>query len=226
MPQFLKCYRTQSLLTPRPRWANLKVTPPPVLTELSCNSQCSAFLVYGCPALLVQFWMGVLSHHCHQVKTRHGISAGSYSCSADSPIHGPGQGSRGGPASCVVSTSILLQGLDKLARGIQFCDPSQSRSYINKAPMFIDDNTSATNRFRRWLHNRPTLADIVTHLQADAQVSERLLFTSGGLLKLRKCLYYVMSWDFDSEGRATLCSKEDIPSLRLTNGTDLSPKDI
>ena len=34
-----------------------------------------------------------------------------------------------------------------------------------------------------------------------------------------------MSWDFDLEGCATLCSKEDIPSLCLTNGTDLSPKD-
>jgi hypothetical protein len=89
--------------------------------------------------------------------------------------------------------------------------------------MFIDDNTSATNRFRRWLHHPPMSANIVMHLQADDM---RLLFTVCGLLKLRKCLYYAMSQDFYSEGHATLCSKEDTPSLRLTNGTDLSPKDI
>jgi hypothetical protein len=184
------------------------------------------FFIYGCPALLLQFWMGVLSHHCHQVKTSHGTSGGSYSYSAASPIHGPGQGSRGGPGSCVVSTSILLKGLERLARGITFCDPSQSRSYNNKAAMFIDDNSSATNRFRRWLHQRPTPTDIVDDLQKDAQVWERLLFTSGGLLKLKKCLYYVMSWEFDAEGRASLNTKDSIPSLNLSNGTTPGTKAI
>jgi hypothetical protein len=87
-------------------------------------------------------------------------------------------------------------------------------------------NTSATNRFRRWIHHPPTPAAIITQLQEDAQVWARLLFMSGGLLKLRKCLYYVMSWDYDSEGRDTLCSKENTPSLLLTNGTDLAPKAI
>ena len=92
--------------------------------------------------------------------------------------------------------------------------------------MFIDDNTSATNRFLDWLRAPPTPTELVTDLKHDAQTWERLLFTSGGLLKLRKCLYYVMSWQFDEEGRATLLLKSDIPPLKLTNGHDLTPKAI
>jgi hypothetical protein len=53
-----------------------------------------------------------------------------------------------------------------------------------------------------------------------------LLFTPGGLLKLRKCLYYVMSWAFDSEGRATLIPSIEIPALQLTNGRNKHPSPI
>jgi hypothetical protein len=92
--------------------------------------------------------------------------------------------------------------------------------------MFLDDNSSASNRFDKWLHSPPEPSDIVADLQKDAQTWERLLFTSGGLLKLRKCLYYDMAWDFDTEGRASLRPKADIPPLKLTNGHDLNPKAI
>jgi hypothetical protein len=27
------------------------------------------FFIFGCPARFIKFWMGVLTHHCHQVKT-------------------------------------------------------------------------------------------------------------------------------------------------------------
>jgi hypothetical protein len=92
--------------------------------------------------------------------------------------------------------------------------------------MFIDDNTSASKKFVRWLHSPPEAGDVVNLLQKDAQVWERLLYTSGGLLKLRKCLYYVMLWDFDSEGRASLRSSRNIPTLVLTNGQNSNPQPV
>jgi hypothetical protein len=72
----------------------------------------------------------------------------------------------------------------------------------------------------------PSAAVIVKGLRRDAQVWERLLFTSGGLLKLRKCLFYVMYWDFDPEGVASLQPSSEIPSLLLTNGKDTESKPI
>jgi hypothetical protein len=92
--------------------------------------------------------------------------------------------------------------------------------------MFIDDNTSATNQFTRWLHAMPSAEVVVEGLCYDAQVWERLLFTSGGLLKLRKCLFYVMYWEFDSEGRPSLRPSSELPPLLLTNGKDLLAKPI
>jgi hypothetical protein len=55
-------------------------------------------------------------------------------------------------------------------------------------------------------------------LQHDAQTRERLLWTSGGLLNLTKCLYYVSVWRFDDEGRASLTPKTLLPQLTLTSG--------
>jgi hypothetical protein len=84
--------------------------------------------------------------------------------------------------------------------------PAKARRVDQAAAMFIDDNSSATNNFLRWLHCPPTAESVAAHLQKDAQVWERSLFTSGGLLKLKKCLYYIMYWEFDDEGRPSLRS--------------------
>jgi hypothetical protein len=133
------------------------------------------FFAYRCPTILIRFWLGALTHHCHQVKTSYGVSSGSYSFTADSRIHGPGQGSHGGPGSCVLATSVLLHALDKLANGVQFSDFAQSRRYLNCAAMFIGDNTSALNDFNKWLHLPPAPDQVVNLLAKDAQVWERLL---------------------------------------------------
>jgi hypothetical protein len=61
-------------------------------------------------------------------------------------------------------------------------------------------------------------------LQHDAQRWERLLWSTGGLLNLLKCRYYIMSWRFDAEGRPFLKKKDDLlPLLRLTSGDALAP---
>jgi hypothetical protein len=55
-------------------------------------------------------------------------------------------------------------------------------------------------------------------IQHDAQTWERLLWTSGGLLKLEKCLYYLMIWKFDTEGTASLTPATELPPMELTSG--------
>jgi hypothetical protein len=73
----------------------------------------------------------------------------------------------------------------------------------------------------KWLHAPPSDEELVSMLQHDAQRWERLLWSSGGLLNLLKCLYYTMSWRFDVEGRPFLKSMDAIvPSLLLTSGAD------
>jgi hypothetical protein len=84
--------------------------------------------------------------------------------------------------------------------------------------MFIDDASNATGKFLQWLHQPPTAQAVTDMLTHDAQTWERLLWTSGGLLNLTKCLYYVTFWTFDVEGRGALTPKDELPQLILTNG--------
>jgi hypothetical protein len=60
----------------------------------------------------------------------------------------------------------------------------------------------------------------------DSQTWERFLWTSGGLLNLAKCAYYILAWSFDDEGRASYIPKDNIPSLRLTSGDDFMSEHV
>ena len=110
----------------------------------------------------------------------------------DSPIIRPGQGTRGDMATCSTITTSLLCAMDKLAHGITFCTPNKKITYTNKVKMFVDDATKYVNDFIPWLTNKPFKQSIANILKHNVQIWERCLWTSGGLLKLLKCLYYIM----------------------------------
>ena len=107
--------------------------------------------------------------------------------------------------------------MDRLAHGISFTDPSQRLIYSTCTKMFVDDNTNYSNKFLPWLHTPPQPTVLRDMIQHDAQTWERLLWTSGGLLKLEKCLYHLMVWTFDDEGNASLTPSSDLPSMELSS---------
>jgi hypothetical protein len=172
----------------------------------------------GAPLGPLRMWEKVLYNVIHRVKTGFGTSTKGCSFTDDSPIYGPGQGSKGGPGSCSTATSILIDAMAKLCYGLTFTDPAQQQQYTTTANMFVDDASNCTNNFLARLHSPPDLTDIVAITQHDSQTWERLLWTSGGLLNSLKCAYYVHAWIFDDEGRARCVPKRDIPPIRLTSG--------
>jgi hypothetical protein len=85
--------------------------------------------------------------------------------------------------------------------------------------MFIDDATNATNAFLRWLHTPPEPFKVIALLCHDAQTWEHSLWTSGGLLNLAECLYYIAYWQFNADGVASLAPASTLhPTLTLTSG--------
>jgi hypothetical protein len=92
----------------------------------------------GTPMVPLRMWENVLYNIVHRVKTGFGLSKGGYSYSPDSPIYGPGQGSKGGPSSCSTMTSILIDGMPKLCHGLQFTDPNQQLQYTSTVNMFVE----------------------------------------------------------------------------------------
>lgn len=178
-----------------------------------------SFIAIGAPKTSCQMWERCLQNVVHHVRTAFGDSKSSYASTPEQRIEGPGQGSRGGPSGCTIMCTPLLEAQEKLAHGITFYNPSQQRRYHLASAMFVDDNSTYTNRFLRWLHCAVDHTEVIDHLRHDAQIWERLLWTSGGLLKLNKCLYYVMHWTFDSEGRSSLTSSSNLlPDIQLSSG--------
>jgi hypothetical protein len=166
-------------------------------------------------------WEQTLYSIVHSVKTALGLSSGTYTYSTTSPIIGPSQGSMGGPAACSTITSPLLTAMDRLAHGLIFTSPDQRVHYATRAKMFIDNNTNYSNDFHRWLATPPTPEALRDLIQHDAQTWERLLWTSGGLLKLEKCLYYLTYWPFAANGTASLT-----PASKLQYLPCISPPGI
>jgi hypothetical protein len=109
----------------------------------------------GAPLSPLQMWEQVLHHIIHKVKTAFGISTDGYSYSDGSQIHGPLQGSSGGPGSCSTGTSILIDAITRLCHGLQLCNPSQQPSYNTTTNMLVDDASNCTNRSVSWLHDPP-----------------------------------------------------------------------
>jgi hypothetical protein len=168
----------------------------------------------------LKMWEKVLYNVIHKVKTGLGLSKGGYAFTPESPIYGPGQGSRSGPGSCSTMTSLLIDGMPRLCHGIQFMDPGQQLEYTATVRMSVDDASNSTDNLLYWLHQAPNLDELMEMTRHDSQTWERFLWTSGGLLNLVKCAYYILAWNFDAEGRVSYVPKPEIPALRLTSGNN------
>jgi hypothetical protein len=180
----------------------------------------------GAPLGPLTMWEKVLHNIVHTVKTGYELSNASYSFSAEAPIHGPGQGCRAGPSSCSTMTSVLIDGMPRLCNGIQFTDPTQQLQYEAVVSMFMDDASNGTNSFEEWLYEPPDISELVEMTRHDSQTWERFLWTSGGLLNLTKCAFYVLAWTCDAEGKASLVPKQHIPPMRLTSGNAPSSEPV
>jgi hypothetical protein len=182
-----------------------------------------SFKSMGAPTNALQMWEQTLYHVPHALRTGFGELANHYDYSLEHPIIGLGQGSRGSVAAVCAMTTILLRAFERLGHGSTFCDPAQTTFYKAIAKIFIDDASNFANNFLRWLQHSVDQEEITHLLQRDAQTWERLLHTSGGKLRPDKCLYYILHWSFDEEGRAT----PSLPTedLHLTLSTGTSTKD-
>ena len=176
------------------------------------------FSVWGAPTSALKLWEKVLFNTEHRVKTGYGTSTETYKYTDEIPIIGPGQGSKGAPAACTTMTIPLLRTLDKLATGVTFTSPTQEITYKATAKMYIDDNTTYSNKFLDWIQQPPTTETVKTITETDAQIWERCLWTSGGALKLHKCKYYIMYWEFTPEGKPSLMPAENLPQIHLNSG--------
>ena len=186
------------------------------LSMLLCRAQgVSTGICLMCATVLLQ------AHYF--MKTAHGISPGSYTSTFWNPIHGPGQGSRIGPALWVLVSCLMFRAMDSMCQGAQFCDPTQKFSHQRVSDGFVDDVANVFNFGLAAMlsaHYSPNM--IAQGMHSEAQTWERLLWSTGGALELTKCFCYIMAWHFQQNGTPYLLSPAEMPdiTIQLTSGAD------
>jgi hypothetical protein len=170
----------------------------------------------------------VLLYAAFHIKTSHGVSYDYYSHSEEHPIHGPGQGSRIGPALWVLISCLMFATMESLCHGAEFCNPTQTESHQRTGDGFVDDVANVFNHGLAIMLSDDTItpADIAAGMQYEAQVWERLLWATGGALELSKCFYYILYYDFHKNGSPFLLAPHQMPNteIHITSGDDPTPQ--
>jgi hypothetical protein len=106
-----------------------------------------------------------------------------------------GQGSGASPSVWLSNAVVLLAALTALApAAMSFADPWNDVLMERNADSYVDDTSTGINDA---LCNEPLhWTEMFTLMQQVAQTWERLLYSSGGALELRKCFWYLMYWEW------------------------------
>jgi hypothetical protein len=174
----------------------------------------------GVPEGPLRLQEDVLLNVIHYLKTGFGITIDSYTSDAIFRIYGVGQGSKAGPVSWARVSSLLFAAQDILGHGVQFTCPERAVHHNRHSDGYVDDTTMFLCAQLEWLAQPPSKRALFERLRADAQTWERLLWSSGGLLEIKKCRYYTIQWKFGATGAAKMVtsSEADMPAFRLTEG--------
>lgn len=129
-----------------------------------------------------------IENQTFHIRTAYGVSEETYSPSEECPTHGSGQGiSWSGPRWTCTNTTIsnIMQ---KTNTGMQFVDPT-GEICVEKGRFFVDD--TATGVSENCIKDGRSVLD---HLRQDEQKHAFLLFASGHLLALFKCIFYLYAF--------------------------------
>jgi hypothetical protein len=156
----------------------------------------------------------------HFLKTGFGLSTFSYTSDAIFRIYGVGQGSKAGPVSWAAVSSLLFEAQDILGTGLTLQNPARTITHKRHSDGYVDDTTEYHGKMQEWITKTPPIRTVFDGLNADAQIWERLLWTTGGKLALDKCKFYIIYWKFAADGRGSLMTKAELnmPPLMLTEG--------
>ena len=161
----------------------------------------------------------------HIIRKAFGRSTQTYKSTKRVPLFGAGQGSTAGPFFWMLMFWVMAAAFGRALQGMIFMyiwailiaqhkgDAFVDDSQFGVTSSYKDDNTLTMNDNIR-LHELQVIED----LQKLAQQYERLLYTTGGALNLKKCHWVLISWMWNN-GTPTLATIEQAPGeLLLTDG--------
>jgi hypothetical protein len=186
-------------------------------------------------AMLISRFFGMPLHACRlQAKTLHrmifrlrtalGDSSSSYQHSWNTPVHGSGQGSCASPCLWLLISSILMECLSEHGHGMKLMNVHNQDTVHQFIDGFVDDTSIFTNTDT----TQQDLSPLLRNLKGDTTFWSKLLASSGGLLELPKCFYYILNWKFDKNGipAATTIAEQRLHTTQLTLPVDSSQAEI
>ena len=129
------------------------------------------------------------------IKTGYGISSMTYGSSDEDPLQGQGQGSGNAPACWGATMTPMWTSLQSLSTSTFTASTPDSATAVSlQGTAFVDDSTLYTNDYHLPIPWTPLEA--ATDLERHAQIWEQLLVTTGGALRLDKCFWWLLHWDW------------------------------
>jgi hypothetical protein len=150
-----------------------------------------AALRLSMPCSMARMHSSVLLHMKYFVKTAHGISTEFYRVLRNYPLYGTGQGSGASPSVWLSLVIVLLNSLTILApHAMSFVDPWEDIFEERNTDSFVDDTSNGCNDGHQ--EEAMPYKELIAKAQGMAQIWERILYSSGGALELRKCFWYLV----------------------------------
>eukprot|EP00957_Ditylum_brightwellii_P166065 12643393-Ditylum_brightwellii.AAC.1 len=97
----------------------------------------------------------------------------------------------------LVISSTICDIYKQSANGTEFISLHQDVSILLAILGFVDGMINQVNKFQ---NNEVTLQELLENMQQDSQLWAMLLWLTGGLLELQKCLYHVIHFEFKEDG--------------------------
>jgi hypothetical protein len=152
----------------------------------------------GLPIEIAQLHAQTFNTIQYYIKHKQGIGPIPHSNNNPAPIYGVGQGSTDASARWSFLSDAIIRAFSQHATDAIINSPITNKFTNSKIAGFVDDTTSLL------IQHITMLPYIILILQQDAQLWEKLLFTTGGKLEIQKCVFAIFKWKFDNLGRPVL----------------------
>jgi Reverse transcriptase (RNA-dependent DNA polymerase) len=164
--------------------------------RIICNLAMIVSLYFGIPKSFCELQGNTLLKTKFKLRTALGDSTETYTHTETTPIHGTGQGSCSSPALWLFTSSLLMDTLEQIAKGMEIYDVDGSIKIRELIEGFVDDASNVSNID----FTSNCIKTIFNKLEAEGTAWAGLLAAAGGKLELSKCFFYILSWKWDKKG--------------------------
>lgn len=167
----------------------------------------------------------------HYIKTAYGLSSTFCEGTQEVPLYGAGQGTTVGPFFWLLIFSIMMEAFDPTMKGMVFTSPCGTLRTERYGDACVDDTKFGVTAATPLGYFDPTpeaiqdqVIQVISDLTKISQHYEKLLYTSGGALNIKKCHMVLMAWRW-VHGKAYLMTTAE-GKLFLTRSSSIGADHI